>query len=115
MSKLDALAEKIAEKLLPKMRMMVREELDYALSHGSDKKVMTDKKGSPSPDNPDLTEVVRGMKNQFKKLNGTAVVDPHETFEDESGKVHRMGDLMNNEGAQRIIQNIQKDYSSLID
>lgn len=136
MSKLDTLANKIAEKMMPKMRRMVREELDYKLDKISGgNQVMHDKstgssqsrakrKGSPDAQNVneqarggDFSKVAEGMglKQKFQNINGDTVVDPNETFEDKDGKVHKMGELMQDPNAQKVMENVNKDYSNLID
>lgn len=130
MSKLDTLANKIAEKMMPKMRRMVREELDYKLDKMDTKQVMHDKGGqstqkrSPSGKNVneqtqkgDFSKVAEGMgiKQKFKNINGDNIVDPNDTFEDENGNTHQMGELMQDPNAQKVIENVNKDYSNLID
>lgn len=128
MSKLDTLANKIAEKMMPKMRRMVREELDYALDNLGSKQVMHDKSTSKSSatrdknvneqaQKGDYSKVAEGMglKQKFQEINGDTVVDPNDTFEDENGKVHKMGELMQDPQAQKVMENVNKDYSNLID
>lgn len=120
MSKLDGLVNKIADVLLPKMRRMVREELDYKLdgmsSSGQSKSQSPITGGGddspPSNKHRDFTKVAESFKMDNAMMEGSEGV----IYDDNGRAIDTKEIVKSDPKAKNLIDKIgNADYSCLID
>lgn len=128
MSKLDALANKIGEKLLPKIRKIVREELEYALEHVQDRQPPSMPNGKNPPkgkSDGDYSAVMENMRKQMGQGNPNLKMenalidgaDGSDVITDEQGNTISTAQLAksNPKVAERLERISNQDYSKLLD